>query len=262
MFPAAEAEAELIIRISWSLPCLGHHQHSTEPSSRHGSGVAQLHSGQGSGSTPRRPYCFGHAYEMTAWLEGVKKLHLGPKAKTIASCGARLPNFHVARKRAPQGRDTGRPPGAVPRPRKAPPRPGLLAQPIAEFVPAYVRHVGRFGWERRARGVCGVGVEARHRPRGRVAEAKGAVSRQPALRRGAQLLSTRPGGGSGNAGGTADRRLVRTARPPGTRGRRARGAQPPGPHPEASAPRPEAPHPARAWLCLPRACTPGPLFSS
>ena len=180
-------------------------------------------------------------------------MHLGPKAKTTASCGARLPNFRVVGRRAPPGRDTGRPPRAVPRPRKAPPRPGLLAQPIAEFLPAHVRRVGRFGWERRARGVCGVGVEARHRPRDRVAEAKGAVSRRPAFRHGAQVSSARPGGGSGDAGGTAERRLVRPARPPGTRGRRARGAQPPGPHAEASSPRPEAPHPAR-----PRSVSRGP----
>ena len=68
----------------------------------------------------------------------------------------------------------------------APPRPGLLAQPIAEILPAHVRRGRRFGarWvcsASGAKGECGVGVE-------RVI-ACGAEWRKPRGRARADLLS-------------------------------------------------------------------------
>lgn len=122
--PAREAEADLSLRISWFRPCLGHHQHSTEPSGRHRSGVARLYSRKGPGWTATRAKCFGHANAMTGRMEGERNCTSDAKPKQPARWAFGFQALGWQAEEWLRGGHSSGQPTAMPRSRKAPPRPG------------------------------------------------------------------------------------------------------------------------------------------
>lgn len=168
--------------------------------------------------------------------------------------------------------------GATPRPRKAPPRPVLLAQPIAEFLAADVGRVGRFGARvgvQGARGAPGAGrgesslaVQSGGSRSGGLAPAC-VPARPSVLTR--EVWRRRRGRNSGPA--TGETCVPARDSGEGDAGSGNVTCRAPGPssfglHPEASDPRPAAPHlitpqvrPRPGPRYLPWACTPGSLLS-
>lgn len=142
--------------------------------------------------------------------------------------------------------------GATPRPRKAPPRPVLLAQPIAGFLPADVGRDGRFGARvgaQGARGAPGAGRGASSFAVQRGGSRRGGLAPACVPSRPSALTGEVWRRGRRGNSGPATGEICVPARDSGEEDAGSGNAtcRPPGPfsfglHPEASDPRPAAPH--------------------